>query len=399
MNDDIEKKEVEIGAELSSTDSTPSASIHSRETSTTIDPLPPPLHRHVTNSSSIRSASFYPPVVPRHERRGLLARFSFVPETTQPYLYPRRTKWLITFVVATAAAAAPMGSAVIMPTLIPIAHDFNASETVTNLSVALYMLSMSIFPLWWSSFSETLGRPTIYISSFVLFVVFAVLSAVSTSIGMLISMRMLSGGAAASVQAVGAGTIADIWEPRERGNAMGIFYLGPLCGPLLAPIIGGALAQGFGWRATQWFLVIYGAVITVFLILALPETLKARKSITDDLKTEGDLKSEAQITVTDGECARSERTPGSSAVKSTLSLQRTTTRRSIAVKSRKYGRILKRCFVDPLKIILLLRFPAVALCVRNLSSCSSHQCLRPWSIAVRWKGTFPTLLVLRAYNS
>ncbi len=35
----------------------------------------------------------------------------------------------------------------------------------------------------------------------------------------------------------------DVWEVRERGKAMGIFYLGPLLGPLLAPIIGGALSE------------------------------------------------------------------------------------------------------------------------------------------------------------
>lgn len=71
-----------------------------------------------------------------------------------------------------------------------------------------------------SSFSETLGRRTIYLISFALFVVFSVLSAVGTNIAMLIVMRILGGGASASVQAVGAGTIADIWEPQERGRAM-----------------------------------------------------------------------------------------------------------------------------------------------------------------------------------
>lgn len=75
---------------------------------------------------------------------------------------------------------------------------------------------------------------------------------------MLIVMRMLAGGAAASVQAVGAGTIADIWLSEERGRAMGYFYLGPLCGPFLAPIIGGIIGQHWGWRATQWALAIYG---------------------------------------------------------------------------------------------------------------------------------------------
>ena len=130
---------------------------------------------------------------------------------------------------------------------------------------------MSIFPLWWSSFSETLGRRTIYLTSFTLFLVFNIVAALSTDIAMLIVMRMLGGGAAASVQAVGAGTIADVWEVRERGRAMGIFYLGPLCGPLFAPIIGGALAERFGWRSTLWFLVIYGGAVLIFLFFALPE--------------------------------------------------------------------------------------------------------------------------------
>src|ERR1700709_2845340 len=125
----------------------------------------------------------------------------------------------------------------------------------------MYMLSMSIFPLWWSSFSETLGRRTIYLVSFALFTLWNIIAAISTSIAMLIIMRVLGGGAAASVQAVGAGTIADIWETKERGKAMGIFYLGPLMGPLLAPIIGGVLADAFGWRSTMWFLAIYGGVI------------------------------------------------------------------------------------------------------------------------------------------
>ena len=133
------------------------------------------------------------------------------------------------------------------------------------------MLATAITPLWWSSFSETLGRRTIYLISFTLFLVFNILAAVSTNIAMLIVMRMLGGGAAASVQAVGAGTIADIWEVRERGKAMGIFYLGPLCGPLFAPIIGGALAQRFGWRSTLWFLAIYGGAVLIFLFFALPE--------------------------------------------------------------------------------------------------------------------------------
>ncbi|KAL9006533.1 MAG: hypothetical protein Q9188_000693 [Gyalolechia gomerana] len=154
---------------------------------------------------------------------------------------------------------------------------------------------------------------------------------------MLIIMRLLGGGAAASVQAVGAGTIADVWHVKERGNAMSIFYLGPMCGPLLAPIIGGALAQKWGWRSTQWFIALYGCVVLLFLVFALPETLKVSKPMPD----------------TDSE----EAVPDKEVLAGASSRQR------LQQAAMKWTRMLKRWFVDPLKIILYLRFPAVSITV------------------------------------
>jgi len=255
-------------------------------------------------------------------------------------------KWTITFVVAIAGAAAPMGSSIVLPALVDVSRDFQSTATVVNLSVALYMLSMSIFPLWWSSFSETLGRRTIYLTSFVLFCTFNVLCAVSVNIAMFIVMRCLSGGAAASVQAVGAGTIADIWEVKERGKAMGIFYLGPLCGPLLSPIIGGALAEGLGWRSAQWFLAIFGACLCIMILFFLPETLRQRKA----LAAEAEEEAVTEVKTEDGKSTR----PG---------LSRTMTKQSVHVKSRKYWAMFRRAFIDPLRIVLYLQFPAVAVSV------------------------------------
>lgn len=51
--------------------------------------------------------------VPRSERRGLFGRFSVLAEVKEPKHYSQRIKWYITFVVALAAVAAPMGSAII----------------------------------------------------------------------------------------------------------------------------------------------------------------------------------------------------------------------------------------------------------------------------------------------
>lgn len=55
-----------------------------------------------------------PPIkVPRSKRRGLFGRFSILAEVEQPKHYPRKTKWFITFNIALAALAAPLGSAII----------------------------------------------------------------------------------------------------------------------------------------------------------------------------------------------------------------------------------------------------------------------------------------------
>ncbi|KAL4930745.1 MFS transporter [Aspergillus undulatus] len=280
-----------------------------------------------------------PQVVPRRKRRGLFGQITLLEEVENPKAYPRNKKWFITFIVAVAGSVGPMGSSIFFPALSQVTEELNTTTTITNLTIALYMLSMGIFPLWWSSFSERLGRRTIYIVSFVLFVVFNVLCAVSSSITMLIVMRLLSGGASASVQAVGAGTIADIWDTRERGRAMGIFYLGPLCGPLIAPIVGGALAQRWQWRSTMWFFSAYGGVVVALIILGLPETLKSTKPLLPDLDATDQQQHQGDT------------------------LSRVSSSRQVLTRTTRYLKIAKIIFLDPLKIILYLRYLPVLLTV------------------------------------
>lgn len=153
-----------------------------------------------------------------------------------------------------------------------IAKDLDSTPTIVNLSVAFYSLAVAFTPLWWSYLSELYGRRAIYLISFLLLAIFNVLAAVSVDIGMFIATRVLAGGACASVQAVGAGTIADLWDVKERGRAMGIFFLGPMLGPLISPIIGGAVAIKWNWRSTQWVMVIYGVLVFLLVIFFLPET-------------------------------------------------------------------------------------------------------------------------------
>jgi len=88
-------------------------------------------------------------------------------------------------------------------------------------------------------------------------------------------LRAIQATGNSATVALGAGVIADIAAPNERGGYLGIFGIGPLAGPSLGPIIGGALAQNIGWRSIFWFLAIFAGIFLLFLVLFLPETLRS----------------------------------------------------------------------------------------------------------------------------
>jgi multidrug resistance protein len=296
--------------------------------------LGPVLSRIVTGRTSI---------VPRRQRRGLLATLTIIPEIENPLEYTRGTKTFLTLVISLAGASAPMASAVLFPALGSIAKELHSTPTITNLSVATYMLGMAIFPLWWSSFAERLGYRTIYLISFTLYVIFNICAALSVNIAMLIVFRTLSGASAASAQTIGAGTIASIYEVKERGLAMGYFYLGPLCGPLLSPIIGGALTQRFDWRSTQWFLAAFGALVLLTMVFCIPETSKpptGNRTTMKSGKTEQDVNLEA----------------GGEVLPSTLSQEPKR-------KSAQWLVTTKILLVDPLRSLKFVRYPPVLVTV------------------------------------
>lgn len=49
------------------------------------------------------------------------------------------------------------------------------------------------------------------------------------------------------------GVLSDIWAPEERGAAIVGYAMAVVGGPVLGPIVGGAITQSYlGWRWTQY---------------------------------------------------------------------------------------------------------------------------------------------------
>ena len=126
----------------------------------------------------------------------------------------------------------------------------------------------------WSPMSEMpyIGRMPIYWFTLFLYVVLQVPTALSTSIGMLLAFRFITGFVGSPVLATGGATVADIYSPKKRVYGVSLWGAFAVCAPSTAPIAGGFAAHAESWRWTIWELMWLGSFTLTFLFFFFPET-------------------------------------------------------------------------------------------------------------------------------
>ncbi|EIW78231.1 MFS general substrate transporter [Coniophora puteana RWD-64-598 SS2] len=197
-----------------------------------------------------------------------------------PRMWSNTRKNSVLFIISGATMIAGLTGNIQNPANAQIQQQLHASAQDISLSLAMFILIQGSAPLFWSTLSEIKGRKLVYLVSIAIFIVTTAIVAISRTIGLVIGMRVLQAAGSSSVMSVGAASLADIYEPHQRGTMMGIYYSAPLLGPALGPIIGGALTQGFGWRAVFWFLCIWGGVIFAAFAFLFKDTFRKERSLT-----------------------------------------------------------------------------------------------------------------------
>lgn len=130
------------------------------------------------------------------------------------------------------------------------------NKQLATFVVSAFVLGFAIGPLVVAPMSELYGRNKVYHTSNCLFVVFTIACALSSSMGMLIAFRFLSGCAGVTVVTCGSGTIVDLMPPEKRGTSMALWSVGPLLGPIIGPVCAGFLVAAKGWRWVFWIIAI-----------------------------------------------------------------------------------------------------------------------------------------------
>ena len=177
----------------------------------------------------------------------------------------KTSKKSVLLVATFAAFLTPfLGSAVNLA-LPSIGKDLHANAIELGWVISSFILSSAIFLLPFGRLADIIGRKKIFSLGILLFTISTFLIIFSGSITYLIVFRIFQGLSSAMIFGTSLAIITSVFQPGERGRAMGInitaVYLGLSCGP----VIGGLLTQYLGWRSIFAFLVPFG-IISLILI-------------------------------------------------------------------------------------------------------------------------------------
>ncbi|PTB35136.1 hypothetical protein M441DRAFT_62996 [Trichoderma asperellum CBS 433.97] len=197
-------------------------------------------------------------------------------ELEQPYhVFPKGLKKFLVGVIGVAGLFSGLSSNIYFPSLDAIAKDLNVSIDAVSLTITSYLVIQGVSPLLWGSLSDTVGRRPIYIASFTVYIISNIVLSLSPNFTILLIFRGLQAAGSASTVSIGNGVIQDISPPSERGAFISFYQAIRNFSIAIGPVLGGVLANTFGFRSIFIFLVILSSLVIIMVILFLPETLRS----------------------------------------------------------------------------------------------------------------------------
>src|SRR3712207_4926136 len=169
-------------------------------------------------------------------------------------------KWLTLLAVCVGTFMLLIDITVVNVALPDIRDSLGAGFEDLQWVVDAYALGLASFLLAWGSLADRVGRKRVFTAGLILFVATSIACGLAGSPTVLNVARGFQGAAGAAMFATSLALIAQAFQGRERGTAIGIWGASVGGAVAIGPLVGGALTESLGWEWVFFVNVPIGAV-------------------------------------------------------------------------------------------------------------------------------------------
>ena len=150
--------------------------------------------------------------------------------------------------------------------------SLNTTLDQTTWVLTSYIIASAIMtaPAGW--LAQRFGRKNVFIVCITCFTTCSMLSGAAQSLEQMVLFRVLQGMTGAALVPLSQATMLDIFPFEPRAQAMAIFGIGVMVGPIMGPTLGGLLTETLSWRFVFYVNLPIGVLAVTGLALFMPKT-------------------------------------------------------------------------------------------------------------------------------
>ncbi|TVT08687.1 Bcr/CflA family multidrug efflux MFS transporter [Amycolatopsis bartoniae] len=176
-------------------------------------------------------------------------------------------------ILGSLSAFAPLSIDMYLPALPRMAGDLHSSDTTLQLTLTAFIVGLAVGQLVLGPISDAVGRRRPLLAGLAVYAVSSVLCAVSPSVEVLIVARLVQALGAAAGIVIARAIVRDLYSGTAMTKFFSMLMLVSGLAPILAPVLGGQILRLTSWRGVFVVLTVFGALLLLATVLALPEPL------------------------------------------------------------------------------------------------------------------------------
>jgi len=187
---------------------------------------------------------------------------------------PKLRRVLITVCTMTATVMQALDTTIANVALPYMQGSLSASLDQINWVLTSYIVAAAIMtaPMGW--LSDRFGRKKLFIICVAGFTVASFLCALAQNIEQMVLFRLLQGMAGAALVPLSQSVLLDAYSAEERGQAMAIWGVGVMLGPIMGPTLGAWLTDNYSWHWVFLINLPIGVITAIGMMMFMEETQK-----------------------------------------------------------------------------------------------------------------------------